>query len=219
MLQISGVSKEFRRGERAVRALDRVSLSVKPGEFVVVCGPSGSGKTTLLLLAGGLLAPDDGRVQIDGRDPYTLSPDPRADFRAENLGFVFQQFHLIPYLSVAENILSAALARVQPGARDYAVQLIERLGLSERADHTPSELSVGERQRTALARAMLNRPRLILADEPTGNLDDANAAEVLSALGEFAEAGGAVLVVTHDPKSAVHAHRTVRLERGSIVSA
>jgi len=219
MLRISGVSKEFRRGERAVRALDGVSLSVDPGEFVVVCGPSGSGKTTLLLSAGGLLAPDAGCIRIDGRNPYTLNPEPRADFRAENLGFVFQRFHLIPYLSVAENILSAALARAQPGARDYAVQLMGRLGLSERADHTPGELSVGERQRTALARAMLNRPRLILADEPTGNLDDANAAGVLSALGEFVEAGGAVLVVTHDPKSAAHAHRTVRLERGRVVQA
>jgi len=219
MLQISGASKEFRRPERTVRALDGVSLSVDPGEFVVVCGPSGSGKTTLLLSAGGLLAPDAGRVRIDGTDPYTLGPDPRADFRAENLGFVFQRFHLIPYLSVAENILSAALARSQPGAPDYAMQLIERLGLSERANHTPGELSVGERQRTALARAMLNRPRLILADEPTGNLDDANAAEVLRALGDFAEAGGGVLVVTHDPQAAAHAHRTVRLEGGSIVSA
>ena len=219
MLQISGVNKEFRRGERTVRALAGVSLSVKPGEFVVVCGPSGSGKTTLLLLAGGLLAPDAGQVKIDGKDPYTLSPDRRADFRAQTVGFVFQRFHLIPYLSVADNVLAAALARRRSDSGDRAAELIERLGLSERANHTPGELSVGERQRTALARAMLNRPRLILADEPTGNLDDANAAEVLSALGDFAEAGGAVLVVTHDPKAAVHAHRTVRLERGSIVSA
>ena len=219
MLQVSGVNKEFRRGERTVRALAGVSLSVKPGEFVVVCGPSGSGKTTLLLLAGGLLAPDAGQVKIDGKDPYALSPDRRADFRAQTIGFVFQRFHLIPYLSVADNVLAAALARRRSDSGDRAAELIERLGLSERANHTPGELSVGERQRTALARAMLNRPRLILADEPTGNLDDANAAEVLSALGDFAEAGGAVLVVTHDPKAAVHAHRTVRLERGSIVSA
>ena len=216
MLTATNVSKSYTVGERTVHALDDVSVRVDAGQFVTVKGPSGCGKTTLLLAAGALLAPDAGTVEIDGRDPYGLSPDPRASFRTRNIGFVFQQFHLVGYLSVLDNVLTPSLASPRPDARDRAAELVARFGLADRADHMPGQLSTGERQRTALARAMFNEPRLILADEPTGNLDEDNAHGVLAALAEFAEAGGAVLLVTHDEKVARYAHRTVRLDAGRL---
>ena len=219
MLRVHEVSKSFRRNTTEVSVLTDVSLEVAAGEFVTVQGPSGCGKTTLLLAAGGLLAPDAGTVEIDGRNPYELAHDARAGFRADVLGFVFQQFYLVPYLSVRDNVLSPLLARTTDGADARADELIARFGLTDRADHHPGELSVGERQRTALARAMLNRPKLILADEPTGNLDEANARIVLTGLAEFAREGGAVLLVTHDPQAAEHSHRALHLADGAIRQA
>ena len=217
MLTVTNVSKCYIRGEADVQALDDVSVHVDAGQFVSVKGPSGCGKTTLLLAAGALMAPDAGTVEVAGQDPYELAPDPRAVFRAGNIGFVFQQFHLVPYLSVLDNVLTPSLARPTADSRDRAAELVERFGLADRADHMPGELSTGERQRTALARAMLNEPRLILADEPTGNLDEDNARHVLQALAEFASAGGAVLLVTHDDKVTQYSHRTVHISRGRIV--
>ncbi len=216
MLNVSHVSKRYTRGQADVQALDDVSIHVEAGQFVTVKGPSGCGKTTLLLAAGGLMAPDEGTIEIDGSDPYTLAPDPRAAFRATKIGFVFQQFYLVPYLSVLDNVLTPSLACPRGDAADRAKQLVDRFGLTERADHMPGELSTGERQRTALARAMLNEPKLILADEPTGNLDQDNAHGVLDALAEFASAGGAVLLVTHDEKVAQYAHRTIHIDRGRL---
>ena len=218
MLTAAHVSKLYPHGETVVKALDDVSVKVDAGAFVTVMGPSGCGKTTLLLAAGALMAPDAGTVEIDGQDPYQLAPDPRAAFRAASVGFVFQQFYLVPYLSVLDNVLTPSLALPRPGARDRAAELVNRFGLAGRANHMPGQLSTGERQRTALARAMLNEPKLILADEPTGNLDDDNAHGVLAALAEFAAAGGAVLLVTHDTKVAQYAHRTVRLDHGRLCS-
>ena len=183
---------------------------------MVVRGPSGCGKTTLLLTAGALLAPDKGRVLIDGQDLYELPPEERARLRATTVGFVFQQFHLVPYLSVRENVLAPSLAVVVGDADSCAQELIERFQLADRADHVPLELSTGERQRTALARALLNRPRLLLADEPTGNLDPENAAIVLEHIAHFARAGGAVLMVTHDDVAKHHADRIIRLEKGRL---
>ncbi len=214
LLEISDVRKRYRKSDAVVRALDGVSLAVDLGEFVVVRGPSGCGKTTLLLTAGGLLKPDGGRVSLDGRDPYGLSADARAGLRAATVGFVFQQFHLIPYLNVFENVLTPSLAVGGDRVRQRAAELLDRFGLSARAAHVPAELSTGERQRTALARALLNRPRLLLADEPTGNLDPDNAAVVLKHIAEFAQAGGAVLLVTHDEVAREHADRIIRLEAG-----
>jgi len=216
MLNATHVSKTYTVGENVVKALDDVSVQVDAGQFVTVKGPSGCGKTTLLLAAGALMAPDAGTVEIEGVNPYNLPPDPRAAFRAGNIGFVFQQFHLVPYLSVLDNVLTPSLARPAAGARDRAVALVARFGLADRADHMPGELSTGERQRTALARAMLNEPKLILADEPTGNLDEDNARDVLEALAEFASAGGAVLLVTHDEKVTQYSHRTVHIARGRL---
>ena len=219
LLQLDNISKIYRSGPQTVRAVDGVSLSVDAGEFVAVAGPSGCGKTTLLLVAGGLLAPDSGSVHIAGEDPYAATADQRARFRAANVGFVFQQFHLVPYLTVLENVLSAGMATKLPDAKPRAEELLARFGLQSRAHHVPGALSTGERQRTALARALLNRPKLILADEPTGNLDRENSEIVLQHLSEFAENGGAVLLVTHDEQALQYAKRVERIRDGRMVIA
>jgi ABC-type lipoprotein export system ATPase subunit len=211
MLEVVHLGKFYRTGRGPVQALADVSLGVKAGEFVAVQGPSGCGKTTLLLSAGGLLHPDAGQVRVNSQDLYVLSAEARARFRAANVGFVFQQFHLVPYLSVLENVLAPALAAAVAEPRRQALELIERLGLTGRAQHVPAELSTGERQRTALARALFARPKLLLADEPTGNLDEASGAMVLAHLAEIAREGAAVLLVTHDRQAARHADRIVAL--------
>ena len=214
ILEITDVAKRYRGPAGPVPALTGASLQVAAGEFVAIQGPSGCGKSTLLLAAGGLLRPDAGRVRVAGQDPYALSPEKRATFRAAHIGFVFQQFYLVPYLSVLDNILAPTLALARPDARTRAADLIARFGLAARQHHVPEQLSVGERQRTALARALLNQPQLLLADEPTGNLDGDNAGVVLDALAGFAREGGAVLLVTHDRNAAGRAGRTVRMEGG-----
>jgi len=216
VLELKEVSKSFRGPEGEVRALEAISLAVEAGELVVVHGPSGSGKTTLLLVAGGLLRPSGGEVLVEGCDPYRLGPNQRSALRAESVGFVFQQFHLIPYLDVLDNVRAPSVARPPPGAVDRARELVRRFSLEHRFHHVPAQLSTGERQRTALARAVLNRPKLILADEPTGNLDEENAAMVLDYLAEFADQGSAVLLVTHDAGAAGRAHRTFRLDEGKL---
>jgi ABC-type lipoprotein export system ATPase subunit len=217
MLSIRNLSKCYRTSGGGVRALDGVSLDLRGGDLLAVAGPSGSGKSTLLLIAGGLLAPDGGQVLLDGKDVYALSAAERARLRAASIGFVFQQFHLIPYLSVLENVLAPSLAFPVPGSRRRARELIARFGCEERAHHVPAQLSAGERQRTALARALFNNPKLLLVDEPTGNLDDENARIVFRYLSEFAAAGGAVLLVTHDPSAVGFARRVLRLERGRLL--
>jgi ABC-type lipoprotein export system ATPase subunit len=216
-LEVENLSKTYGASERKVQALVAVSISVQPGELVMVQGPSGCGKTTLLLVAGGLLAGDQGTVRIDGNVLAQLSPEGRARFRSANIGFVFQQFHLVPYLSVEENVLAPALAAPSPESRERARELIVRFGLGKRSHHRPAELSTGERQRTALARALLNRPRLILADEPTGNLDRENADNVLRCLREFGDTGGAVLLVTHDAALAARSDRILKLREGRLI--
>lgn len=217
LLHIDQATKHYRnrRGE-TVCALDGVSLTLRAGEMRFVVGASGSGKSTLLLCAGGLLHPDSGRVSLEGEDLYALSDEARASRRSRRIGFVFQQFHLIPYLDVLENILAPTLAGFEGDPRIRAGELIEQFGLGDRRNHAPSELSVGERQRVALARALLYRPRLLLADEPTGNLDAENSRIVMDCLTGFAGAGGAVLVVTHDPAFATA--EALRLEKGRLVA-
>jgi len=218
MLRLEQVCKTYVGKPTPVHAIRDVSIALGAGEFVAVQGPSGCGKTTVLLTAGGLLKPDSGQVLIAGQNPYALSPDARAAFRAQTIGFVFQQFHLVPYLDVLDNVLSPALAAASPrhDVRQRAEQLIEHFGLAHREHHVPGELSSGERQRTALARALLNRPRLLLADEPTGNLDHESAKAVLGHLKEFAESGGAVLLVTHDDRAVPFAQRVIYLRDGRI---
>ena len=211
MLLLERVVKTYSKGTVQVTALAPLDLTVQAGEFVAVQGPSGSGKTTCLLIAGGLLRPDSGKALVDGHDLYAMTRNQLAAFRSKNIGFVFQQYHLIPYLSVLENILAPEAALGQTDGQGRGRALAEQFGLEHRLDHTPGELSSGEKQRTALARALLFQPKILLADEITGNLDQANAQIVLGYLREYANAGGSVLLVTHDREIASQANRIERL--------
>jgi len=221
-MKIDNISKTY-SGERPVRALVDVSLEMQAGQFIAIRGPSGCGKSTLLLTAGTLLAPDSGDVSLFGEQPYKMNGDERAKFRGQHLGFVFQQFHLVPYLSVIENVMAPTLATDSATqaanlntARVRASELLDRFGLGDRAHHTPAKLSSGERQRCALARALFNQPKLLLADEPTGNLDPDNATIVLEAMRRFADDGGAVLLVTHDDRAAAFADSILWMNQGVI---
>ena len=216
MLVLENLSKAYRTRIHKVKALDGVSLRIEKGEFVVVCGPSGSGKTTLLMMIAAMLHPSRGSVRFEDKDIYKMTGPERAQFRANNIGFVFQMFHLVPYLNVLENVLVAGGA-IGKTDRTRAKELLQRLGLQHRIRHRPSELSAGEKQRAAIARALLNRPKLILADEPTGNLDPDNAAGVLKHLHEFQQDGGTVVVATHGPAADEFATRTIHLRDGVIV--
>jgi len=215
MLKFNNVTKVFNGPQGEVVALNNVSLHVEPGELVDVRGPSGCGKSTLLLAAGTLLQPTSGTVTINEKKPYKLSANDCSALRSKTIGFVFQQFHLVPYLSVIDNILLPSVVQKSAMAHDRALELLHRFGLDHRGHHVPAQLSIGERQRTALARALFNQPKLLLADEPTGNLDPENGAIVLDTLKTFAEEGGAVLLVTHD--SATCATRTLQMMNGSLV--
>ena len=218
MIRCDEVTKIFRKNGSVVTSLDRFTAEVAKGEFVAVRGPSGSGKTTLLLTLGGMQRPSDGSVQLAGRDLYALSPAERARLRSSEIGFVFQMFHLVPYLDLLANVLLACPGKPSAEVRQRASGLMDELGLADRASHRPGELSAGERQRLAVARALLNRPKLILADEPTGNLDPENAAEVIRHLAEFHRGGGTVVLVTHGAAADAHADRTLRLEQGRLVA-
>ena len=218
MIRCDEVTKIFSKNGSEVTSLDRFTAKVAEGEFVAVRGPSGSGKTTLLLTLGGMQRPSAGSVQLAGRDLYALSPAERARLRSSEIGFVFQMFHLVPYLDLLGNVLLACPGKPSAEVRQRASGLMDELGLADRASHRPGELSAGERQRLAVARALLNRPKLILADEPTGNLDPENAAEVIRHLAEFHRAGGTVVLVTHGAAADAHADRTLRLEQGRLVA-
>lgn len=218
-LELHGVVKHFETGGEVVRAVDRVSLGVAPGELVAVYGPSGSGKTTLLLLAAGLLAPDWGRVMFGSTDVSRLSSRNGARFRRENVGFVYQTFHLIPGASAANN---AALKLMSTGiglreARRAVMPLLELMGLGQRAHQPASQLSMGERQRVAIARALAGAPRLLLADEPTGNLDSARTREILALLRDVChERAIPGLLVTHDPEAREYVDRVLTLRDGRL---
>ncbi|MDQ2648877.1 MAG: ABC transporter ATP-binding protein [Actinomycetota bacterium] len=217
LLRFAGVSKRYSGGAREVVALDDVHLTIGEGEFVALVGKSGSGKSTLLHLAGGLDVADSGTVTFGDRDVATLGIADRSKLRRREIGFVFQFFHLIPTLTVQENVeLPLMLDGVKDGQR--AGELLERVGLGDRADHLPGELSGGEMQRAAVARALIAKPRLLLADEPTGNLDSATGAEVLHVLrDEVRTAGAAMLMVTHDGDAAATADRVHRMADGRLV--
>tara|TARA_R110002111_G_scaffold262289_1_gene337820 strand:+ start:105892 stop:106581 length:690 start_codon:yes stop_codon:yes gene_type:complete len=216
LLELIELSKSFKSGSKRVQAVNGISLTVDAGEFVAIKGPSGCGKSTLLLMVGGLLSPDSGQVIIEGTDPYQLSNDQRARFRSTHLGFVFQQFHLVPYLSVLDNVLTPALATNMPHAKERARELISHFGLEHRLQHTPAELSTGEKQRVALARALFHQPKVLLADEPTGNLDSENSEIVLNALSHFSRDGGCVLMVTHDDQAVKSAQRILGIKEGRL---
>ena len=222
LLEAREVSKHYRMGENVVVALDRASVSVGEGEFVALQGTSGSGKSTLLNLMGGLDHPTSGEVVFEGRSLAPLSKREMARYRRRSVGMIFQNFNLIPTMTAAENVeLALAFGGLTGRARDErAGELLERVGLAERADHRPSELSGGEQQRVAIARALANRPRVLLADEPTGNLDSTRAAELLSLLRAMVERDRlTVLMVTHDRELASRfADRTIYMRDGKIVT-
>tara|TARA_B100000700_G_C14728735_1_gene707314 strand:- start:153 stop:779 length:627 start_codon:yes stop_codon:yes gene_type:complete len=194
-----------------VTALSPFDLNLAKGEFVVVKGASGSGKTTLLLALGGMLRPTEGEIKYKGDNLYQLSPSELGNYRSNEVGFVFQMFHLVPYLNVEENV---QLAISNGNQRNESHRLLDQFGLSKRFTHTPSELSAGERQRVALARALVNQPEIILADEPTGNLDPENDRQVFKHLSEYHKKGGTVVVVTHGSTADEFADRIVNLKVG-----
>jgi putative ABC transport system ATP-binding protein len=219
LIDVHGLVKEYRRGDQVVRALDGVDLVVEVGEFVSVTGPSGSGKSTLLHLLGGLDTPSAGSVAVEGRDLAGLDDASLTEFRRHRLGFVFQFFNLLPTLSAWENVALPLLldgSRLR-GLRPRAVTLLERVGLGDRVDHRPAEMSGGQLQRVAIARALMADPVLLLADEPTGNLDSESGAQILELLQVCAaEEQRTVIMVTHDPGAAAVGNRTIRLVDGRI---
>ncbi|HEY6553301.1 MAG TPA: ABC transporter ATP-binding protein [Vicinamibacteria bacterium] len=218
MLECESLSKSYPSGGRDLTVLDGITFALQPGGFLALLGPSGSGKTTLLGLLAGLDQPTTGRVRLDGQDLALLSEDERARVRRDKIGFVFQSFHLIPTLTARENVEVPLELRGEDG-RTRADALLARVGLADRGHHYPSQLSGGEQQRVALARAFVHGPRVLFADEPTGNLDAANGALVIDLLAELNhETGTTLVLVTHDLDLAGRARRIIRLSHGALVS-
>ena len=219
MLIVDNLEKSYRSGSRSLTVLRGVNLHIREGDFVAVLGPSGSGKTTLLGLLAGLDAPSSGTVHLAGTDLTTLSEDERARFRRDNVGFVFQSFQLIPSLTARENVQVPLELQGQDGSVERAEALLARVGLGDRLDHYPAQLSGGEQQRVALARAFVHSPRILFADEPTGNLDAVTGQGIIALLeGMNREAGTTLILVTHDLELAARAHRTIRLADGAVVA-
>lgn len=221
LVELRGVSKSFRTGDHKVRVLDEVHLSVAAQESVAIVGPSGSGKSTLLNLLGTLDQPDQGTIVIDGKNLSMMAGDELARFRNRNIGFVFQSHHLLPHLTVLENVVVPVLAQASEVSEEVllrATQLLQRVGLADREKHLPGRLSGGERQRVAVVRALINQPRLILADEPTGALDRVSAAEVGRLLIELNREHGITLIVaTHSEELAARMDRVLSMENGTLV--
>ena len=218
LIELSGIKRIFYLGDSEVRALRHLELRIDAGEYVAIMGPSGSGKSTLLNLLGLLDHPNTGTYHLEGRDVTTLSLDEQARVRSERIGFVFQSFHLVPRLTAAENIaLPMTLAGIAPTERAKRVkQALKDYGLTDRATHRPNELSGGQRQRVAIARATIMQPAMILADEPTGNLDRATGEEVMRLLEELNGRGVTLIVVTHDTALGARAHRQLLMEDGEL---
>ena len=216
VLSAAELTKTYRRGSEQVRALDNVSFEIPCGEFVAITGPSGAGKTTLLNIIGCMDAPTSGTLKISGREVQRLSETERTRLRREQIGFVFQHFGLIPTLTVAENIALPAMFAHRNGAC-HVDELLERVGLTARRTHRPHELSGGEMQRVAIARALVNEPKLILADEPTGNLDAATGKSIISLFQTLNRDGMTIVVVTHNLAMATAAQRRIALRDGRIV--
>lgn len=219
MIEFQNVSKTYNSEDAPVHALANVSLTIAEGEFVALMGPSGSGKSTLLTVLGAMNSPSAGRVLVDGIDVYGLSHEQQADFRHEYIGFVFQQLQLLPYLTAMENVLLAlAIAPMpRPEKGTLARETLARVGLNGKERRLPYQLSGGEQGRVAVARAVVNQPPLLLADEPTGNLDRATGEQVLCLLRELNRAGQTVVMVTHDAQAAAYAGRTIHILDGRIV--
>jgi putative ABC transport system ATP-binding protein len=212
--------KQYGTGEATVKAVDGISLRIDSGEFLAIMGESGSGKSTLLSMLGGLNSPTSGMFLVDGVDVYALTSDKRADFRKKSIGFVFQSFHLLPYLTLAENVmLPLAIVDISKKKKLVAASdALARVGLPGKADRLPSQISGGEQERVAIARAIVSRPPIILADEPTGNLDRRTGAEVMKLLTTLNHQGITVIMVTHSNEYAHYAQRLIRLSDGRLVN-
>ena len=215
MIAVNNITKIYTKGSDEFIALDAVNLTIGKGEFVVVNGPSGAGKSTLLNSIGGLIRPDSGEILFSGRNIYRQKGRWTNEYRKKHVGFMFQQFHLMPYLTVFENIKSACNTNEH---RSKIMPLLESCSLSIFRNKYPSELSVGEKQRTAFIRAIISSPDVLLADEPTGNLDPDNSNMLMSLVEEFHKVGGTVILVSHDPLAAKYATRSVILAKGRILS-
>lgn len=220
MIQIEHVTKLYRIGDEVVHALDGVDLAIESGEFVAIMGQSGSGKSTLMNIIGCLDRPTSGRYLLDGQDVGRMSDDARSTLRGRAFGFVFQSYNLVPRLSVVEQVALPLLYQRVPAAerRRRAIEALQRVGLAERMAHLPTQLSGGQQQRVAIARSLVVRPRIMLADEPTGALDTQTGADVMAILTDLVRRQGiTVIIVTHEPEVAAYADRTVRVRDGHIV--
>ena len=218
ILKVDHLSKIYGQGENEVRALDDVSFSVEKGQFVAIIGPSGSGKSTLLHILGGVDRPTSGKVWLDGQDVFAQNAEQLAIFRRRQVGLIYQFYNLIPVLDVTENITLPVLLDGRKVNRDRLAKLLETLNLTDRAGHLPSQLSGGQQQRVSIGRALMNAPAVVLADEPTGNLDSKNSQEIVELLKKSnREYGQTLIVITHDESIALQADRILAIEDGHIV--
>lgn len=219
LIKITNLKKQYTSGDDTVEALRGVDISIEKGEFITIMGQSGSGKSTLLSVLGGMNHPSAGEVEMAGVKLYQLPGEKLADFRAQNLGFVFQSFHLIPYLTAIENVmLPLAIVKTSTATKKSAAQqALEQVGLGAKLDRLPNQLSGGEQERVAIARAIVNNPHILLADEPTGNLDSKTSDEVMALFRTLNDAGQTVVMVTHNPDNGRYADRTITLKDGMVV--
>jgi putative ABC transport system ATP-binding protein len=221
LIKITNLKKHYTSGEDVVEALRGVDIVIEDGEFITIMGQSGSGKSTLLSVLGGMNHPTSGEVEMAGVKLYQLPGENLADFRTQNLGFVFQSFHLIPYLTAIENVmLPLAIVKMKNVEKRAAAKgALERVGLGAKLERLPNQLSGGEQERVAIARAIVNNPHILLADEPTGNLDSKTSDEVMALFRELNSAGQTVVMVTHNPANGVYADRTIHLKDGIVVDS
>lgn len=212
------LSRHFGHDDALVKALDDVSFNIEEGEYVAIMGPSGSGKSTLLTILGAMNPPSGGTLEVDEIDVYSLSQEKMADFRREYLGFVFQQLQLIPYLTAIENVMLPLVITDHKNKREIAAETLERVGLGDKLNRLPSELSGGEQSRVAVARAVVNKPPILLADEPVGSLDSKTGEEVLSLFKKLHGEGQTIIMVTHNPESVRDAGRLIQLKDGGVLA-
>src|SRR6185369_13160413 len=219
LIEVKNVNKQYTSGDDVVEALRGVDISIDAGEFITIMGQSGSGKSTLLSVLGGMNHPTSGEIEMAGIKLYQLPGEKLADFRAQNLGFVFQSFHLISYLTAVENVmLPLAIVTMKNEEKKAAARrALERVGLAGKIDRLPNQLSGGEQERVAIARAIVNNPHILLADEPTGNLDSTTSEEVMALFRELNDAGQPVVMVTHNPENGAYSDRTIHLRDGMMV--